>query len=94
MTFLKNKKKKMNLEQEDYEKKITNMHFKRIEELLLAQNQRLEAQSLQAKRNSDPKSREALGRMALRLFELWIEISDFAEEYEVMNIKMLMEGDA
>jgi hypothetical protein len=91
---MKYQKKNSNVDPGDCEKKITNIYFKRIEEALLSQHHWLEAQSSQVDRHSDPKRYADLDFMAQRVLELWEAVTECAEEYEVMDIKMLMEGDA
>jgi len=90
---MKYNQKKINLEQEDYTTKITSIHFKRIEESLLSQHQRLETQSLLVDCHHRPKRYAALGMMALKVFELWESIIECAEEYELLDLQMLMEGE-
>ena len=91
---MKYSKKKLNVEPEDCEKKITKMYFKRIEEALLSQHHRLEAQFSQVDRHSDPKRYVDLDFMAQRILELWEAVTECAEQYDLMNLEVSMEGEA
>lgn len=74
--------------------KITNMQFEHIGKSLLSQHHRLEAQASSVDYDSDPKKHHALGLLALKVLEAWESMIECTDEYEFLDIKLFMEGEA